>query len=53
MKIAQLLLERNVNTETISPQGKTALEIARETGRMDIVLILEFASDQMETMSWW
>ena len=50
VEIAQLLLERNVNTEARSPQGKTALEIARENGRMDIVLILEFARD---TMSWW
>ena len=50
MEIAQLLLERNVNTEARSPQDKTALEIARENGRMDMVLILEFARD---TMSWW
>ena len=52
-EIAQLLLERNVNTEARSPQGKLALENARENGRMDMVLILEFARGQMETMSWW
>ena len=50
VEIAQLLLERNVNTETRSPQGKTALEIARENGKKDMVLMLEFARD---TMSWW
>lgn len=50
VEIGQLLLERNVNIEARSPQGKTALEIAREYGRIDMVLILEFARD---TMSWW
>ena len=50
VEIAQLLLERNVNTEARSPHGKTALEIARENERIDLVLILESARD---TMSWW
>lgn len=51
VEIAQLLLERNVNSEARSPQGKTALEIARENGKIDVVLILEFARDQMGTIS--
>ena len=50
VEIGQLLLECNVNTQARSPQGKTALEIARENGKMDMVLMLECARD---TMSWW
>ena len=41
--IGRMLLECNVNTEARSPHGKTALEIARENGSIDMVLILEFA----------
>lgn len=48
--IGQLLLEHNVNTEARNPQGKTALEIARENRRIDMVMMLECARD---TMSWW
>ena len=43
VEIGQMLLTRNVNTEARSPDGKTALEIARENGRKDMVLILDFA----------
>ena len=43
VEIGRILLERNVNTEARSPHGKTALEIARENGRIDMASILEFA----------
>ena len=43
VEIGRMLLERNVNTEARSPHGKTALDIARECGRIDMILILEFA----------
>ena len=43
VEIGRMLLERNVNTEARSPHGKTALDIARENGRIDMVLILDFA----------
>ena len=43
VEIGRILLERNVNTEARSPHGKTALDIARENGRIDMVLVLESA----------
>ena len=43
VEIGRMLLEHNINTEARSPHGKTALDIARENGRIDMVLILEFA----------
>ena len=42
-KIGPMLLERNENTEARSPYGKTAVEVARENGRIDMASILEFA----------
>lgn len=43
VEIGRMLLERHVNTEARSPHGKTAVEIAREKGRIEMVLMLEFA----------
>ena len=48
-EIGQILLERNVNTETRSPHDKTALEIAKENGRIDMASILEFAQHNTST----
>ncbi len=49
VEIGQILLERKVSTEARSPHDKTALEIARENGRVDMVLILEAARRKMST----
>lgn len=39
--IAQILLDLNVDTEVKSPNGKTALEIAQENGRLGMTHILK------------
>ncbi|KAH0559171.1 hypothetical protein GP486_004295 [Trichoglossum hirsutum] len=39
--VARMLLKANVNLEPQSPYRKTALDIARENGRLEIVKILE------------
>ena len=49
VEIGQILLERNVNTEARSPHDKTALEIAKENGRIDMVSILECARHKKST----
>ena len=49
VEIGKILLERNVNTEARSPHDKTALEIAKENGRIDMASILEFARHQTST----
>ena len=49
VEIGQILLERNVNTEAKSPHEKTALEIAKENGRLDMASILEFARHKTST----
>ena len=44
-EIAVMLLRLGVNVEVRSPHDKTALEIARENGRREMVRILEEATD--------
>ena len=44
--IARMLLDYGANTEPRSPMYKTALEIARENGRLELVTILEHIEDR-------
>ena len=43
VEIGRMLLERHVDFDVRSPDGRTALDVASENGRVDMALMLEFA----------